>query len=367
MNRRTMRAGTLVAAAGTAAGLLLAASPVVADEGESDGEYKVLVVGETKGFRHSHIPHTITALIEAGEDRGFTVDVWDSRDERTLTENPFSSTENLQQYSSIVFDSPVDGTNANSPASASLLSPADVSALQGYVRGGGGVLGLHAATDTMHNVPWYTAMMGGGAEFLGHPRQQEATMVVENTGNLSVAHLPTEWTRYDEWYSYTVNPRENVNVLITLDEDTYEPGGLAMGDDHPLSWCQNFEGGRTWYEGAGHVDEAYSDPDFMEHILVGLEWTAGVIDDIGGGNCVTFREVDGIVDGLSDGSPRAEKLSAQVADYLEAAQEKADSGDHAAAIRTLTQARGKSHGLQDDVLAEKIDDLIEWQGVLAES
>ena len=43
----------------------------------SSEEYKVLVVGKTLGFRHSHIDETTHAVIDMGEQSGFTVDVWD--------------------------------------------------------------------------------------------------------------------------------------------------------------------------------------------------------------------------------------------------------------------------------------------------
>ena len=140
--------------------------------------------------------------------------------------------------------------------------------------------------------------------------------------------LPKEWIRFDEWYNFTANPREDVHVLITLDESTYNPGNGAMGADHPIAWCHNFEGGRSWYEGAGHVDSSYTDPLFLDHLLGGIEWTAGVVE--GGGNCVTFPEVEKITADLGDGGNRNAKLSRDVAAYLASAEAAAEAGDHAA-------------------------------------
>ena len=350
MNKKTVRTGAAVAAASLALSLTAIAAPAVAD----DDEYRILVVGETSGFRHSHIPLTIDALQSLGQEHGFTVDVWDSQNEGTLTENPFVSAENLSQYATIVFDSPVDGTRSTSPLSASLLSESDTAALKQYIAAGGGYFGVHAATDTMHNVPWYSQLSGGGAEFLGHPSQQEATMRVENPENSSTAHLPGAWERFDEWYSYTVNPRENVHVLVTLDESTYQPGErLAMGDDHPLSWCQNFGGGRSWYEGAGHTDDSWSDPLYLEHILRGLEWTAGVIEDAGGGNCVTFPEVKSIARDLVAGGELSGLLNEAQAAYTEK--------DFTTALAKVTEAKPLADAVGSARLSEKIDDLIEWQ------
>jgi type 1 glutamine amidotransferase len=359
MNTHIRRIVTGVTALGLAAGVGALAVPAA----QAEDEYKVLVVGKTLGFRHSHIDDTTNAIIQLGEDNGFTVDVWDDRQPTlTLPSSPFTSATDLSKYATIIFASPVDATNNLDPNRPRLLNNTELAAFQGYIRSGGGYVGLHAATDSMHTVPWYSELTGGGARFRNHPAQQTAVMRVESPGHPSTEMLPDAWTRFDEWYNFTANPREDVHVLITLDETTYNPGFGAMGADHPLAWCHNFEGGRSWYEGAGHVDAAWSDPLFLEHILGGIEWTAGVV--AGGGDCVTFGEVDGLVDGLSDGSIRNEKLSEQVAAYLADAETAAEAGDHAGAIAVLEQAFGKAHGLQDATLVEKIGDLLEWQRAL---
>jgi type 1 glutamine amidotransferase len=356
MNKTVQRLLTGVATAGLTLGLGVVAAPAFAD---ADEDYQVLVVGKTLGFRHSHIDDTTRAVTQLGVENGFTVDVWDPAQAVSLPTTPFTTAEDLSKYATIIFASPVDGTNNLNPTRPRLLNDTELAAFQGYIRSGGGYVGLHAATDTMHTVPWYSQLTGGEARFRNHPAQQTATMRVENPAHPSTSMLPPEWVRFDEWYNFTANPREDVHVLITLDESTYNPGNGAMGADHPLAWCHNFEGGRSWYEGAGHTDASWTDPLFLEHILGGIEWTAGLVT--GGGDCVTFGEVDRILAGLGDGSVRYAKLSAQLATYLDEAEAAADAGDHSAAIATLTQAQGKAHGLQDEVLVSKLGDLIEWQ------
>ncbi|MFG6446170.1 ThuA domain-containing protein [Microbacterium sp. P07] len=360
MNRSVYRWGAVATAAGVALGLGVTAAPALA--APADEDYKVLVVGKTLGFRHSHIDDTTNALIKLGQENGFTVDVWDpaigrspGQPELSMTTTPFTSTADLEEYATIVFASPVDGTNSQNPTSPRLLDDTELAAFQGYIRGGGGYVGLHAATDAMHAVPWYSELTGGGARFRSHPAQQQATMRVENPGHPSTTMLPAEWSRYDEWYNFTTNPREDVHVLITLDETTYSPGNGAMGADHPLAWCQNFEGGRSWYEGAGHVDSAWTDPIFLEHILRGLEWTAGLVS--GGGDCVTFPEVDGVLASAAG----EESAKAEVQGHLAAAKA-ADAADtHADAITALLLAQRSAASLENDALDAKIADLIEWQ------
>lgn len=362
-------------ATGLCAGALLLtgaalAAPASAEPDAADASaaapYKVLVVGKTLGFRHSHIDDTTNAVIALGKEHGFTVDVWDPPIGRspgqpalTMATTPFTSTAALSQYATIMFASPVDGTNSQNPASPRTLDDTELAAFQGYIRQGGGFVGLHAATDEMHAVPWFSQLTGGSARFRNHPAQQTATMVVESPNHPSTTMLPKQWVRFDEWYNFTSNPRKDVHVLLTLDESTYNPGSGAMGADHPIAWCQNFEGGRSWYEGAGHVDAAYSDPTFLAHLLGGIEWTAGVVE--GGGNCVTFPEVERITTALSEGGNRQAKLGGDVSTYLEAAKAAAAEGDHARAAHILKQAKGKAHGLQDETVVSKLDDLMVWQ------
>lgn len=354
-----------------------AAAPAPTVAAADDEPYKVLVVGKTLGFRHSHIDETTNSIIALGAENGFTVDVWDppntaggwwgagspGQPDLTLPSTPFTTAENLEQYATIAFVSPVDNTNNAAPGDPSLLDPTETAALQGYIHAGGGFFGLHAASDTMHNVPWFGQLIGGGAYFLNHPAQQQATMRVESPGHPSTAMLPDAWSRYDEWYNYKANPRPFVHVLMTLDERTYNPGGGAMGADHPIAWCHNFEGGRSWYQGAGHVEGAYEDPIYLQHILAGLEWTAGRAT--GGGDCVTFYEVDNVLADLGVNAV----VKALFARDLDAAQVAADADSYAAALDILTYVRAAAAGLPTetagrDLLRDKLDDLIEWQAAL---
>ena len=353
-----------------AVAITLSLGLVAAPANAEGDEYEVLVVGETLGFRHSHIDDTTNAIIKLGEEHGFSVDVWDppqgtspGQPALTLSSSPFTTAADLSKYATIIFASPVDATINLDPNRPRLLNDTELAAFQGYIRGGGGYVGLHAATDSMHTVPWYSELTGGSARFRNHPAQQTATMRVESPAHPSTRILPAEWVRFDEWYNFTANPRESVHVLITLDESTYNPGNGAMGADHPLAWCHNFEGGRSWYEGAGHVDASWSDPLFLEHILGGIEWTAGKV--MGGGDCVTFGEVDDLLAERATESQKNAQLAGDVTASLDAAELAADAGDHATAIKVLRQAEAKAHGIQDDVLVAKIADLIEWQEGLA--
>jgi len=360
----------LVGALGASAALSLVVTMAPAQAAAED--YDVLVVGKTTGFRHSSIDEATTAIMALGEENGFTVDVWDpaiagrspGQPERTLETTPFTSAEDLAKYETVVFVSTVDGTNSLNPALPTLLDSSEIEAFQGYVRAGGGYAGVHAATDTMHTVPWYGQLTGGGARFISHPAQQTAVQTVENGTHPSTEHLDATWTRFDEWYNFTQSPRPVVRVLTNLEESTYNPGRNAMGEDHPLSWCHNFEGARSWYTAGGHTEASYTDPAFLGHLLGGIAWSAGAVS--GGGDCVTWYEVDTLVTDLHEEGAISQKAATQIGRQLEKAQALADAGESREAADKLNAAvaQVRAHVTDEDarqLLAGKVADLQTWQ------
>ena len=122
--------------------------------------------------------------------------------------------------------------------------------------------------------PWYGDLVG--AYFKGHPAQQNVTVKVEDPAHPSTADLPPLWNRFDEHYNYRTNPRGDVHVLASLDESTYTGGD--MGVEHPIAWCQDYDGGRSWYTGLGHTDASFVEPQFLQHVLGGIRTAAGVVD-----------------------------------------------------------------------------------------
>lgn len=121
-----------------------------------------------------------------------------------------------------------------------------------------------------------TAGLIGGAYFKRHPQgTPDAEVIVEDRSHPSTKMLPEVWQRTDEWYDFKENPREKVHVLASLNEKSYEGGEMG---DHPIIWYQEYDGGRAWYTGLGHTHEVFQDPVFLEHLLGGLMWAAGVTE-----------------------------------------------------------------------------------------
>jgi type 1 glutamine amidotransferase len=219
----------------------------------------VLAFSRTTGFRHDSIPAASDLLRRLGADNGFDV---------TATEDPTVFTDSsLRQFKVVVF----------LLTTGTVLDGDQKAAFERFISRGGGFVGVHSAADTEYDWPWYGQLMG--AWFRIHPAIQQAMIKVEDSVHPSASQLPNPWVRTDEWYDFRTNPRASVHVLMTVDEASYKGGG--MGVDHPIAWCHDFGGGRSWYTALGHSKDSYtSDEAFANHLLGGIRWSSG-----GPGHC----------------------------------------------------------------------------------
>ncbi|KAH9884236.1 carboxylesterase-like protein [Xylariomycetidae sp. FL2044] len=219
--------------------------------------FRVLVFSKTAGYRHTSIPAGISGLKGlAASTNAFTVD---ASEDATLI-----NAGNLSSYRVIIF----------LQNSGDFLNPDQLEGLKSYVRSGGGFVGIHCASAGLQDTPWYGELVG--AVFTDHPEPQEGVVQVEDRHHAIVSGLPSQWRWLDEWYNFRVNPRGKVTVLLSIDEACYRGGTMGVRDHHPLAWCREFEGCRTFYTSLGHFDEAYGDARFMEHIRRGISWAARI-------------------------------------------------------------------------------------------
>lgn len=233
---------------------LLAVVAFYSCSNKRSGDPKVLVFTKTAGFVHQSIPAGIAAIQKLGAENGFLVD--------TTTNAEWFNDDSLKQYSAIIFLS----TTGN------ILDHYQEAAFERYIQAGGGFVGIHSATDTEYDWGWYNKLVG--AYFLNHPPgTSEANFVIKDKNFPATAFFTdTIWQRTDELYNYKkINP--DVNVIMTLDESSYEGG--RNGDFHPIAWYHNFDGGRAFYTGGGHTDEAFSEELFLKHIAGGIQYAIG--------------------------------------------------------------------------------------------
>jgi type 1 glutamine amidotransferase len=231
--------------------LLVLAMPVLGLSAAGKG-ISLLVFSKTNGYRHASIADGTKALRFMAQENGWRID---------FTEDSLQFTEkNLARYNVLVLLSPT----------GNVWGEAEKAALTQFVKRGGGVVGIHAATDCQSNWPWYNRMIGG--TFLSHPTGTPlAQLNVLDKNHNATAHLSDTWVRTDEWYNFE-NLQPDNQVLLTIDETTYEGG--TNGNFHPMSWYKRFEGGKIFYTALGHTPQSYTEPAFLAHLKGGIRWVS---------------------------------------------------------------------------------------------
>ncbi|MEX0779970.1 MAG: ThuA domain-containing protein [Balneolales bacterium] len=222
-----------------------------------DKSSHVLVFTKVNGFQHESRTEGAIAIKRLGLEHDFQTTI--------TSDSTFFSPEILNRFDAVVFMS----------TSGTVLGQNEKKAFKEYIHNGGGFVGVHSATTTEYDWEWFGQLVG--AYFDGHPKIQQATIDVVDRSHPSTTHLSEQLIWEDEWYNWQNELADNVNVLLTVDEDTYEGGNHS--DYHPISWYHHFEGGRSWYTALGHEADYYSDPVFLQHLLGGLQWASGRGED----------------------------------------------------------------------------------------
>jgi type 1 glutamine amidotransferase len=225
----------------------------------------LLIFNLSKGFAHECIPWVDFALARMGEKSGAFQAVVSS--DTTLFQ-----AERLGEFDAVVFNNNTGEPFGDSVLRANLLT---------FVRGGGGLIGLHAATDGFFEWPEFGHMMG--AYFVNHPWNEEVTLRIEEPDHPLLAPFPT--THYvvsDEIYQFR-DPysRDRLRVLISLDTAALymERDGVQREDgDFAVSWIREEGAGRVFYSSLGHRFEIFTDPTILMHWLAGIQYALGDLE-----------------------------------------------------------------------------------------
>jgi cytochrome c len=216
---------------------------------------RVLVFSKTAGYRHSSIANGIAAIQKLGQEHGFAVDA--TEDATGFTQK------NLRRYAAVVFLN----------TTGDVLDAAQQDDFERYIQAGGGYAGIHSATDTEYDWPWYGRL--AGAYFTSHPNNpnvRKGSYRTLDTTHVSTRGFPARFEREDEFYNFkSIDP--TIHVLVEIDETSYQGG--TNGEHHPMSWYHDFDGGRAWYTNMGHTEATYTEPLFLQHLLGGLRYAIG--------------------------------------------------------------------------------------------
>lgn len=229
----------------------------------------ILVLDKANGFIHKDaIPAANTMLAELAKQRG-----WDI----FITENAAShNTEDLARFKVVVWNN----------VSGDVLTEDQRAALQQWIAGGGGWVGLHGSGgDFSYKWKWHVETLVG-AQFIGHtmhPQFQDANVLVVNPAADITAHLQSPWrVPNEEWYAFDSNPRDKgYDILLALDESSYITRGKTMtGTDnmpgeHPIAWRHTLGQGRVFYNAIGHQAATYGIPEYRQLVANGIQWAMG--------------------------------------------------------------------------------------------
>ena len=111
---------------------------------------------EEEGFRHESIEKGVEVLTELAQELGY--ETQHSENAEIITE------ENLQNFKAVVFLN----------TSRDILDHNQQADFERFIQAGGGFIGIHGATTTEYDWPWYGKLIG--AYFQNHPEIQSANI-----------------------------------------------------------------------------------------------------------------------------------------------------------------------------------------------
>jgi len=225
-------------------------------------QFKVLLVTTTKGWHHESVHQGVLALQQLAVKNFFDI---------SLLEDPNGFTDKkLEQYQAVILLN----------TTGDIFNEEQQKVMERFIQAGKGFVGIHSASDTEYDWPWYTQLVG--RMFIIHPAVQTAKLNVLDSKfpGLQAFSNGRLWT--DEWYEFGPEKVSGLNYILSVDESTYNPKadwgarakGNGMGKLHPIAWYHNFDGGRAFYTALGHLPTCYTDPDFLNHVYAGIVWAA---------------------------------------------------------------------------------------------
>ncbi len=256
---------------------------VLAMMGEKTGAYTAVVSDDLSNFEPEKLKqfdlvvlnNTTGELFEAkGPKKPAKLDAMKFKDAASLVAAQKKYADELAKYEEAVKALEAAGKPDTAKLRESFMS---------WVKNGGGVFGIHAATDCSYNWKEYGEMMGGW--FSGHPWNCEVGVRNDAPTNPVNASFDGKGFQVADEI-YTVNrgdiySREKQRVILSIDPaktDT-KKAGRADGDV-AVSWIKMWGKGRVFYCSLGHRNEIFSNPAVLGHYLAGMQWAMGDLQGV---------------------------------------------------------------------------------------
>ncbi len=253
----------------------------------------VLVLCKAAGWVHTSIPLASKMVEYLGDKTG----AWMT----DITYDPAAITpENLKQYDALFLDS-TTGEFLDDPNDKA-VSGLRRQALLTFVKGGKGLAGIHAATDSYHTSgrpaspggpptvatgtwPEFNEMIGGFFKFHWTYPTLIPVKIDDPHSPLTSMFPARGYEIVDETYTFAQDSfsRKRVHVLTSIDykkmsaeDKAKEPASTRRTDgDYALSYIQRVGDGRVFYEAHGHDEKIYYSRPFVAHMLAGIQYALG--------------------------------------------------------------------------------------------
>ncbi|MCK5271527.1 MAG: ThuA domain-containing protein, partial [Sedimentisphaerales bacterium] len=260
---------------------------------------KLLVINLCKGYKHSSIPYWDLALEIMGKKTGAYTTVISS-DLNMLKPS------NINQFDAVCFNNTTKlGLNPND-------TPEMCKGLMNFIKGGKGIIGIHAATDNFYKWKEMAHIMGG--IFTAHPWQHKGTWAVkidDPKHPLTKAFKGQGFKVKDEIYS-TNAPyynRSKQRVLMSLDmsdRNTLAQAKKPVDKDTGISWVKSVGKGRLFYCALGHNHQVVWTASILQHYLDGIQFAMG--DLVADTSSIAEKAV-------SESGPNIESMLAKITKY----------------------------------------------------
>ena len=187
----------------------------------------------------------------------------------------------LKHYNAVVFLN----------TGADVLNAEEQATFEAYFRAGGGFVGVGKAVDTNPGWAFLTEILGTRAA--GRLDAQTVTNKVADRVHDASKSLPEYWDLSDTYYNWSANVRGQSHVLTTVSDAPFDRTGDGpqirtltggtMGADHPVTWCKDWKGGRSYYTNHGASGAAFNDPSwavFSKELTGAITWASGQSDPV---------------------------------------------------------------------------------------
>ncbi len=289
-----------------------------------DEPRKMLVFWRCEGFYHKSIPVVNEALKIMGKKTA-AFEVTECTDDYSVF-----TPEKLRQFDAVCLN------NTTHLKFDPQETPERCKALMDFVKGGKGIVGVHAATDNFYKWPEGMEMMGG--KFTGHPWGGGGTWAIriDRPDHPLVAAFEGEGFKVKDEIYRTDPPlysRDKQLVLMSLDMSDPKTKARAQKPsdaDTGISWIKTVGDGRVFYCSLGHNNEIFMNPKILQHYLDGIQFAFGDYD-------VDTTPKPPVSSGKgSEMEPKVQELLSKIKSY--------DWGQSRVALTEMSEIIRKAHG-----------------------